>query len=149
MDYTISNNAKLFDELVEVLERHRGEKGVAGALDDLRAAKTNYVQRSIDHMLGCLILTVHDLLVAAPNPKLMQELGGVIHGYYTWVLGAGSRLAEKARQYELEGGRPLSQEEILREVAAYLGEAEVIITTEKPSKRIYRTKRVRVESWAT
>jgi 3-methyladenine DNA glycosylase AlkC len=46
MDYTISNNARLLDEpVIEVL-------------DDLKAAKVNYVQRSIDHIMNCLVLAI-------------------------------------------------------------------------------------------
>src|SRR5690348_4251763 len=62
MDYTIDNNAKLFDELLAVLSKHREEPGVAAAFEDLKAAKFNYVQRSIDHMMSCLVLTLYDVI---------------------------------------------------------------------------------------
>jgi hypothetical protein len=116
MDYTISNNAKLFDELLAVLGRHHDEPGVAEALDDLKSAKFNYTQRSLDHMMKALVLTMYDLVVHPPSKELQEELRAVIHGYVTWVLQAGSRMSELARQYEESGGRLLSDEEILAEV---------------------------------
>jgi hypothetical protein len=70
MDYTISNNARLFDALIQVLNEHQNEPGVVEALEDLKAAKINYVQRSIDHMMNCLVLAVHDLVVHPPSPQL-------------------------------------------------------------------------------
>ena len=116
MDYTISNNAKLFDELLEVLNRHHDEPGVAEALDDLKAAKINYGQRSIDHMMNALVLTIYDLVVHPPGKELQSELRAVIHRYVSWIFQAGSRLSELARQYEAGGGKLLSDEEILAEV---------------------------------
>ena len=116
MDYTISNNAKLFDELLEILGRHHDEPGVAEAFDDLSAAKTNYVQRSIDHMMNCLVLTLHDFVVHPPSGELQTELQAVIHRYVTGIFQAGSRLKELAQQYEATGGKLLSDQEILAEV---------------------------------
>jgi hypothetical protein len=116
MDYTISNNAKLFDELLDVLNKHQNEPGVIEALEDLKAAKVNYVQRSIDHMMSCLVLVIHDLLVHPPSNELQSDLRSVIHGFYMGIFQAGSRLSELARQYEVSGGEPLSREAILEEV---------------------------------
>jgi hypothetical protein len=116
MDYTISNNSRLFDELLQVLNSHQNEPGVVEALDDLNAAKVNYVQRSIDHMVNCLVLAIHDLVVHPPSPELRADLGQVIHRYYTGIFQAGSRLGDMAREYEASGGKLLSRDEILREV---------------------------------
>jgi hypothetical protein len=44
--------------LLKVLNDHQREPGVVEALEDLKAAGFNYVQRSIDHMLSCLVLTI-------------------------------------------------------------------------------------------
>jgi hypothetical protein len=116
MDYTISNNAKLFEELIAVLGRHHEEPGVAAALDDLRSAKVNYGQRSIDHMINALVLTGYDLVTHPLSKELQDELQAVIQGYVTWILQAGSRLGEMAQRYEKSGGRLLSDEEILAEM---------------------------------
>ena len=73
MDYTISNNSKLFDELIQVLKSHQNEPGVVEALDDLKAAKVNYIQRSIDHMMSCLVLAIHDLVIHPPSGSLLRR----------------------------------------------------------------------------
>ena len=121
MDYTISNNAKLFDELLRVLNNHQNEPGVVEALEDLKAAKLNYVQRSIDHMMNCLVLAVHDLLACLKTKELQSELVSVIDQFYSGIFQAGSRLSELSRQYEAAGGKSLSHDEILEEVDASRG----------------------------
>lgn len=121
MDYAISNNAGLFDELLQVLNKHQNEPGVVEALEDLKAAKINYVQRSMDHMMNCLVLTVHDLVVHPPSESLQSELQAVIHGFYVGISQAGPRLSQLARDYEASGGKLLSREEILEEVDARRG----------------------------
>ena len=121
MDYTISNYAGLFDELLQVLNKHQNEPGVVEALEDLKAAKINYVQRSMDHMMNCLVLTVHDLVVHPPSESLQSELQAVIHGFYMGISQAGPRLSQLARDYEASGGKLLSREEILEEVDARRG----------------------------
>lgn len=121
MDYAISNNAGLFDELLQVLNKHQNEPGVVEALEDLKAAKINYVQRSMDHMMNCLVLTVHDLVVHPPSESLQSELQAVIHGFYMGISQVGPRLSQLARDYEASGGKLLSREEILEEVDARRG----------------------------
>jgi hypothetical protein len=116
MDYTISNNAKLFDELLAVLNKHQDEDGVIEALEDLKAAKVNYVHRSIDHMMNCLVLAIYDLAVHTPSKELQSELRSVIRRFVAGIFQAGSRLSELARQYEASGGKLLSHDEILQEV---------------------------------
>jgi hypothetical protein len=123
MDYTISNNSKLFDDLLQVLDGHKNEPGVVEVLGDLKAAKVNYIQRSIDHMMSCLVLAIHDLLVHPPSTELQMELRATIHRHYTGMFQAGSRLSEMARQYEANGGKPLSYDEILQEVDERRGTA--------------------------
>ena len=116
MDYTIGNNVKLFDELLEVLNAAPKKKGVVEALEDMKAAKVNYEQRSIDHMILALVLAIRDLTIVPESRKLWEDLSSVIDRYYKETLGAGARLADLARQYEASGGRLLSPEEILQEV---------------------------------
>lgn len=123
MDYIISNNSKLFDELLQVLNRHQTEPGVVEAMDDLKAAKVNYVQRSLDHMLRCLMLAIHDLLLNPPSAELQNELSATLRQYYTEMLQAGSRLSELSRKYETSGGKLLSHDEILEEVDERRGTA--------------------------
>src|SRR5947207_3201751 len=123
MDYTISNNSKLFDELLQVLNSHQSEQGVVEVLDDLKAAKVNYLQRSIDHMMNCLVLAIHDLVVHPPSKELQKELSAVIHQHYIGMFQAGSRLSEMASKHEATGGKPLSHDEILQEVDERRGTA--------------------------
>jgi hypothetical protein len=115
MDYTISNNAQLFDDVLQVLNGHQNEPGVAEALEDLKAAKANYVQRSIDHMTNCLVLAIHDLVVHPPSKELRSELRSVIDEFYKSQM-AGPKLRNLADQYESGGGQLLSRDEILKEV---------------------------------
>ncbi len=123
MDYMIANKSNLFDELLQVLGSHQNEPGVVSALEDLKAAKVNYTQRSIDHMLNCLVLVIHDLVVHPPSKKLQTELSTVIHRHYTGMFEAGSRLSELALEYETSGGKLLSRDEILAEVDERRGTA--------------------------
>jgi hypothetical protein len=116
MDYTIDNNAKLFDELLAVLNKHREEPGVAAAFENLKAAKFNYLQRSLDHMMSCLVLTLYDVISQPLNNELQSDLKSVIHDYVTWIFQAGERMTSLARQYEESGGKLLSHDEILQEV---------------------------------
>ena len=125
MDYKISNNANaaLFDELLKVLNGHQKEPGASEALTDLKAAKVNYIQRSIDQMMNCLVLAIHDLLVHPPGPELQRDLRDTIDRYYHEIFQAGSKLNDMARQYETRGGKPLSHDEILDEVDERRGTA--------------------------
>ncbi|MEP6539507.1 MAG: hypothetical protein ABJF23_29490 [Bryobacteraceae bacterium] len=123
MDYTISNNSKLFDELIHVLNSHTSESGVVEALDDLKAAKFNYTQRSIDHMLSCLVLALHDLTMIPLSAELRMELGATIHRHCTQMFQAGARLGDMAHDYEVSGGKPLTHDEILEEVDLRRGTA--------------------------
>lgn len=116
MDYTITNTAQLFDELLSVLNKHYKEPGAIEALEYLRAAKLNYKQRSIDHMTNCLILIIHSLVVHPPSDELQRDLRSAIHQFVKGIFEAGSKLGELAHQYEETGGRLLTQEEILKEV---------------------------------
>ncbi|MBZ5623198.1 MAG: hypothetical protein LAQ69_31430 [Acidobacteriia bacterium] len=113
MDYTIANNAKLFDDLLQVLNKHENRE----AHDYLKAARVNYVQRSIDHMLNCLALAVHDLVVVHPPDEVLQrDLGEVFTRFFREISRAGPRFVELAREYEASGGKPLSHDEIMEEV---------------------------------
>ncbi|HWZ33368.1 MAG TPA: hypothetical protein VNX18_18630 [Bryobacteraceae bacterium] len=116
MDYIIANNAKLFDELLAVLSRHIDEPGVEEALVDLNAAKENYLQRSLDHMFNSLVLALYDLSGHPANSALRGELNAVISNYVRQILDTPARLRRLAEEYEQSGGKPLSTEEILREV---------------------------------
>src|SRR5215831_18478479 len=123
MDYTVVNNARLFDELLKVLNRYQAESGMIAALEDLKAAKVNYVQRSIDHMMNCLVLAIHDLTEHPHSPELWRDLKSVVDELYGGILHAGSRFSNLAHEYEAAGGKLLSREEILKEVDERRGSA--------------------------
>lgn len=116
MDYTIANNAKLFDELLAVFEKHVDEPGIAEAMGHLRAAKENYVQRSLDHMVNSLVLALHDLSANPPAKPVQDELRAVIRSFVDEIFQAPAKLRRLAEEYERSGGELLSAEEILREV---------------------------------
>lgn len=116
MDYTISNNSKLFDDLLNVLNAHQKDTGALEALADLKAAKLNYTQRSIDHMLNCILLAAYDLSKAPNGQEVFKEMLAVIQTYVRDIFDAGSRLTELARRYQASGGKLLADEEILQEV---------------------------------
>lgn len=116
MDYTIHNNARLFDELIDVLGRHYEEPGVGQALDYVKSAKTNYVQRSIDHMVNTIVLALHSLLSAPSGEALRRELVAVIDHHIQEIFQRFSRFEELAHEYEASGGKLLSREEILEEI---------------------------------
>jgi hypothetical protein len=109
MDYTIGNVPKLFDALIALLKQHEEEPGVGEALIDLGAARINYVQRSVDHMIACLVLTIHDLSSHPLNPALSKEIKSIVHDFVRDTLESGARLTELARQYEANGGKLLSR----------------------------------------
>ncbi|MBI4906474.1 MAG: hypothetical protein HY820_22785 [Acidobacteria bacterium] len=69
-----------------VLNRHHKEDGVVEAMEDLKAAKTNYTQRSLDQMLTWLILAIHDLIAHPPSEELRRELNAVVHDFYRWAM---------------------------------------------------------------
>jgi hypothetical protein len=116
MDYAISSNARFFDDLLKVLDDHHGEAGVAEAIEGLKAAKFNYAQRSMDHMLRGLVLAVHSLTVNQLSERLRREIFEIFEAYYRYAMSAGSRMTEIARQYERQGGPLLSPDQVLKEV---------------------------------
>ena len=116
MDYTISNNERLFSELLQVLNNHYKEPGVTQAFDNLKAAKLNYVNRSIDHMMNRLVLAGHYLVVHPPSEALQKDLRAVVEGFVAGIFEAASKYGELARQYEASGGELLSRDEILKEI---------------------------------
>lgn len=116
MDYTIGNTAKLFDQLLAVLNKHSKDPGAIEALEYLRAARNNYVNRSIDHMTNCLILTIQTLVAHPPSEALQEELKSVINSFVMGIFQTGSKLSELAHKYEESGGTLLSPEAILAEV---------------------------------
>jgi hypothetical protein len=86
MDYIIRGNAILFDGIIEVLGKHPEDPAATKALDYLKSAKFNYVQRSLDHMLSTSILALHSLLAVPPNEALRRELQAVI-----WRISIGRK----------------------------------------------------------
>jgi hypothetical protein len=116
MDYTIANNAKLFDELLGALAKHAEDPGITEAIAHLRAAKENYVQRSLDHMLNSLVLALYDLSTHRIDQRLSDELNSVISSFVHGIIEAPARLRKMAEEYERRGGKLLSADEILREV---------------------------------
>lgn len=115
MGYKLERNAQLFDALIEVLNKHYKEPGAVMALDDLQAAKVNYLQGSIDQMISCLVFVIHDLATQQNSDAFWNDLKGVIYQFYGGMF-QGPKLTELAQQYEANGGRPLTQDEILKEV---------------------------------
>ena len=72
-----SDNAKLFDALERSCRSTRLSLVSRRQFEDLRAAKANYVERSIDHMLKGLILMIDDLVSQQTKEELQKDLGAV------------------------------------------------------------------------
>ncbi|MEK7406307.1 MAG: hypothetical protein AAB225_14490 [Acidobacteriota bacterium] len=121
MEYTRANHERLFDELLDVLNNHRDEAGAAEAWAYLRAAKLNYLQHDVNHMMSSLILAVHQLAIMPGNPGLQDDLHAVLRHFVTFFSGAADELRRLAEEYEASGGKLLSREEILREVSERRG----------------------------
>ncbi len=117
MDHTIKNNSELLGELIDVLNRHQNTDGAVETLEYLKSAKHNYVQRDIDRMMNSLVLALDTLSGLPPDTKLWPELREVIQQYVRWISQAGDRMGKLAQEYEAGGGKLLSREEILDEVA--------------------------------
>ncbi|HTA69032.1 MAG TPA: hypothetical protein VK776_12170 [Bryobacteraceae bacterium] len=114
MDYIIKDHAKLFDDLIQVLDEDKSEPH---ALEYLKAAKFNYDQRSMDHMLMNVVLTIYDLLGhSATNDKLRTKLREVIVAHVNQKFDAAKQLSTLSDQYRASGGKLLTHEEILQEV---------------------------------
>jgi len=99
-----------------VLAEHAEKPGVTEAMEHLKAAKENYVQRSLDHMLNSLVLALHDLIANPVARPLQDELKDVISRFVQTIFETPARLRRLAEEYERSGGKPLSTDEILREV---------------------------------
>jgi hypothetical protein len=67
------NNAKLFDELLQVLNSHQNEPGVVEALDDLKAAKVNYKSTREAEQLGSKNWQSAHFLIPASFLRLTAE----------------------------------------------------------------------------
>ena len=115
-DHTIENNRQLFDDLIGVLNKHPNTEAAFGTLEYLKSARHNYVQRDIDRMMNSLVLALYELS-GVRDVKLLPELREVIRKHYRWISQAGDRMAKLAKEYEAGGGKLLSREEILDEVA--------------------------------
>ncbi|HUJ21781.1 MAG TPA: hypothetical protein VLX58_09685 [Bryobacteraceae bacterium] len=116
MDNTVRNNSQLFDELIRVLNDNQNEAGAVEALTYLNAAKFNYVQGSIDHMMNNLVLFVHELGRPRLWQKVLPELRSAVAEYVRYLSKSTSRMSDLSRQYEAKGGKLLSEDEILAEV---------------------------------
>src|SRR5262249_30357182 len=107
---------KLFDDLLAVLDKHRDEPGVGEAITGLKAAKINYLQDSTEQLVACLVLAMRELLAHPTGSLLRTELKATIDAFVTSTLKNGSKLTDLAREYEMNGGKLLSYDEIIREV---------------------------------
>ena len=116
-DHTVKNNSELLTALIVVLNRHRNIEGAVATLEYLKSAKHNYVQRDIDRMMNSLVLALDALSGLPPDTKLLPELGEVTRQYVRWISQTGERMERLAKEYEAGGGKLLSREEILDEVA--------------------------------
>ena len=121
MDKPSPAHLKLFDDLLEVLNKHGKEDRALGALEYLQAAKFNYSQGAMNHMMSCLVLALDQLAACPAGSPLLQDLRAAVRGFVRWVDEATARMTSLAREYEAGGGKLLSQEEILAEVSERRG----------------------------
>lgn len=113
MDYIIKDHAKLFEDLIKVLYE---DDSRPHAFEYLMAAKGNYDQRSMDHMLMNVVLAIHDLLGESTSNELREKLKSVISAHVNQKFEAMKQLTSLGDQYRASGGKLLSREEILQEV---------------------------------
>ena len=121
MDHTVANQTGLFDDLLAVLERHRDEPGTEEVRGYLNAAKVNYAQRSVYHLVVSLALALDRLMALPPAGELGTELRSVIRTFAAEIDQASARMFELSRKYQESGGRLLCRDEILEEVAERRG----------------------------
>jgi hypothetical protein len=113
MDYIIEDNARLFDELIKILYEDDPQ---CHAFEALQLAKANYEQRSMDHMLTNLVLTICELLGDSVSPALREKVKSVIISHANQKFEAMKKLTSLSDQYRASGGKLLSYDEILQEV---------------------------------
>jgi len=122
MDQTSSNILRLFDAVLNVLNRHHGENGATEALEYLKAARHNYEQRDIDRMVVSLVLALQQTLRL--RLEVAQEIQDVIREFTNLRSENAAKMIKMAQEYEARGGRLLSQSEVLEEVSRRRGSPE-------------------------
>jgi archaellum component FlaC len=121
MDRAIDGNLDLFDALLQVLSKHEGNASVEGIRQDLKSARFNYTQRDVRHLVNNLCRALHSLMDESLDESLKAELKNEVRARATAVVLAAEKLRELADEYEAKGGKLLTHDEILAEVAERRG----------------------------
>ena len=108
----IALHLKLFDGLIQALDRHRDEIKEDMA-ETLKAARVNYLQDSAHYLVNCLVLAAHEL--GTPGEDLARELKLIIDQTYEEINEnlitrhrvLAEKIAKRARQ---------TREEILEDI---------------------------------
>ena len=110
---------ELFEQLIEVLNKYQTKDGAIEVLGFLGAARENYSQGSIDHMLRSLLLAWEH--AGKLDPEISKELRSVVSTFVAKIFAAAAEMSRLSEEYEVAGGKPLSREEINEEVNARRG----------------------------
>ena len=113
MDYIIEDNAKLLNELIEILYE---DDPHSRAFEALRNVKANYEQRSMDHTLMTLVLAIYELLGDSVTKETRDKIKSALVAYANQEFDAMKKLTSLSDQYRESGGKLLSRDEILQEV---------------------------------
>lgn len=112
----------LFDVLLAVLDQHKSERGAEKAYAYLKSAKLNYVHNDTDRMIGTAMLALQQILEEAPY-ELQAELREKVLSFIRLNSASPEILRKLAQEYEASGGKLLSPDEVLQEVAERRGAA--------------------------
>jgi hypothetical protein len=121
MDRGTDGNLALFDALLEVLARHEDTAAVPEILQDLKSARFNYTQRDVGHLVNNLCRVLYKLIDGPLDEALKDDLRKEIRARAKAILATAAELRQLADEYEAKGGKLLSQDEILAEVAERRG----------------------------
>jgi hypothetical protein len=121
MDRAIENNTRLFDVILERLTKHFPDDTAVEVHEYLKAAKFNYQQRDIDHMVFNLALALDRLAARNVSGELKQDLRKTIRRFVKDIDASASKMIRLSDEYRASGGKLLSPEEVREEVNARRG----------------------------
>jgi len=120
MNRQLDDYVGLFDVLLAVLDQHRNKPGAEEAHAYLKSARFNYVRNDTDRMIGAVMMALRQILAVAPD-ELKADLREKVLDFIRLCSASPELLRKLAEEYEASGGKPLSPEEVLQEVAERRG----------------------------
>lgn len=121
MDRGTDGNLAMFDALLKVLAKHEGGTATQEVVQDLQSARFNYTQGDVGHLVNNLCRVLSKLMDGSVDETLRKDLEKELRARSTSILSAAAELRRLAEEHEAKGGKLLSQDEILAEVAERRG----------------------------